>query len=198
MRKAYKIAGWSVAILVSFSAATIFCYNVNHAHRGSIDFPGTLVQNGMSTTTLMKLTSDRFEQNASIPSRYTCDGKDVHPPLSIQNVPKDAKTLALIVLDPDAPTGTWLHWTLWNIPASTTTIHEGEVPFGAIEGSTSFRKPGYGGPCPPSGTHRYFFKLYALDTSLSLGDRASLSELTEAMQGHILAETELVGLYGRL
>jgi Raf kinase inhibitor-like YbhB/YbcL family protein len=198
MGKAYRVALlWSALILVLFFAAMVLYYNVNLVHLDSVNLSVTSIQNTISTTTTMKLTSDTFEHNAPIPPRYTCDGENIHPPLSIRGVPQEAKTLVLIVDDPDAPMGTWLHWTLWNIPAATVTIHEGEVPSGAFEGITSFGKPGYGGPCPPSGTHRYFFKLYALDASLSLESGAPLSELIKAMQGHILAKTELIGLYRR-
>jgi hypothetical protein len=145
----------------------------------------------------MIITSPSFQHNDSIPPKYTCDGENVNPLLEIKNVPSGAKSLALIVDDPDAPMGTWVHWTIWNINPDTTQIPEGSVPTGVTEGQTSFGKPGYGGPCPPSGTHRYFFKLYALDMILALSPQADKAELLEAMEGHILDKAELIGLYSR-
>jgi len=145
----------------------------------------------------MRIESPAFAQNALIPKTYACDGDDVSPPLAVSGVPASAKTLALIVDDPDAPFGTWVHWTAWNIPVDTSVIAEGSVPRGAVEGSTSAGKPGYGGPCPPSGTHRYFFKLYALDTALSLPSSADAKALEAAMEGHVLDKAGLVGRYAR-
>lgn len=145
----------------------------------------------------MKLTSSTFAHNQSIPSQYTCDGANTNPPLTIFDVPTNAKSLVLIMDDPDAPAGTWVHWTIWNIDPNTKEIAENNVPQGAIQGKTSFGKPGYGGPCPPSGTHRYFFKLYALDTDLSLSPQSSVTDLEKEMSGHILDKTDLIGLYSR-
>lgn len=145
----------------------------------------------------MKLISSAFENNQSIPVEFTCDGANVNPPLSISGVPEGSKSLVLIVDDPDAPAGDWVHWTLWNIEPDTTEIKQGSLPEGTTEGITDFGKPGYGGPCPPSGTHRYQFKLYALDTILSLGKNASKSDIESAMQGHILDQALLIGLYKR-
>ena len=145
----------------------------------------------------MKLKSLTFQHNTLISSRYTCDGDNVSPPLKISGVPPAAKSLALIVDDPDAPRGTWVHWILWNISPATTEIAEYSVPDGAEEGVTSFGRPGYGGPCPPSGTHRYFFKLYALDVMLNLPAAATKEDVERAMREHILEKTELIGLYHR-
>lgn len=145
----------------------------------------------------MKITSSAFANNQMIPSKYTCDGGNVNPSLEISDVPKSAKSLALIMDDPDAPAGIWVHWTLWNIDPKTSEIAEHSVPPGAAQGVTSFGKPGYGGPCPPSGTHRYFFKLYALDLRLDLSEAASKAELEGAMREHILEQSELTGLYSR-
>lgn len=114
----------------------------------------------------MKITSQVFVNNSPIPSKYTCDGENVNPPLLIAEVPAEAVELVLIVDDPDAPAGTWVHWILWNLDPRTTEIAEGATPVGAIEGITTYSRPGYGGPCPPSGTHRYFFKLYALNQKI--------------------------------
>jgi len=143
----------------------------------------------------MKIESPVFKNNELIPTKYTCQGEDVNPPLKISAVPQSTKSLALIIDDPDAPVGTWVHWLLWNIPTATAEIKENEVPPEAVEGQTDFGQPGYGGPCPPSGTHRYFFKLYALDTELSLAAGASKKELEAALRGHILEQAELIGLY---
>jgi Raf kinase inhibitor-like YbhB/YbcL family protein len=147
--------------------------------------------------TTLKLSSTAFAHNAFIPSQYTCDGADVSPPLAIENVPIETKALALIVDDPDAPAGTWVHWVVWNISPSTREVKENSVPEDAFQGMTDFRKQKYGGPCPPSGVHRYFFKLYALDAMLSLGPQVDKAVLERAMKGHILAQTELIGLYKR-
>jgi Raf kinase inhibitor-like YbhB/YbcL family protein len=139
--------------------------------------------------------STAFEPNKLIPKKYTCDGNDINPPLSIENIPKEAKTLALIVDDPDAPSGTFDHWIVWNIPASTSHIGENSIP--GKEGINSARQPSYMGPCPPGGTHRYFFKIYALDVDLNLGINTRKKDVEKAMQSHILAKGELIGLYHR-
>ena len=143
----------------------------------------------------MKITSLSFQNNEALPVKYTCDGKGVNPPLSISDVPKDAKSLVLIFRDPDAPSGDFVHWTVWNINPGLTEIAENSVP--GVEGITSYGKSGYGLPCPPSGTHRYTFQLYALDTLLDISPRIDASQLEKAMQGHILDKAELVGMYSR-
>jgi hypothetical protein len=141
----------------------------------------------------LKITSV-FEHNGHIPVKYTCDGDDINPPLNIEGIPDGTQSLVLIMDDPDAPMGTWDHWIVWNIPASGK-IEENSAP--GIEGVNSWRKNNYGGPCPPSGTHRYFFKVYALDTKLNLPTSANKKDVEKAMQSHILAEGELIGLYSR-
>jgi Raf kinase inhibitor-like YbhB/YbcL family protein len=142
----------------------------------------------------LSVESPAFENNTLIPAKYTCDGDDVNPPLIIKGIPEEAKTLALIVDDPDAPAGTWAHWIVWNIPP-TGKIEENTVP--GTEGLNTDGKHSYGGPCPPYGTHRYFFKVYALDTKLSLSAYSKKADLEKTMESHILAEGELVGLYRR-
>jgi hypothetical protein len=148
----------------------------------------------------MKLTSSAFSEGAMIPAKYTCVGDDFSPPLTWSDVPAGAKTLALIADDPDAPVGTWVHWVAFNLPSTSDGLPEGikgekQLAAGGIQGTNSWRRTGYGGPCPPSGTHRYFFKLYALDTALSLGNNATAKDLQAAMKGHILAETQLMGRF---
>lgn len=145
----------------------------------------------------MKLSSPAFKHNQPIPSQYSCDGKNVNPPLIIEDVPSTAKSLALIMDDPDAPAGTWVHWVVWNINPGTREIRENEAPSGAEQGMSDFQKRNYGGPCPPYGTHRYFFKLYALDTPLHLDKDSTKKNLERAMKGHLIADSELMGLYKR-
>jgi len=145
----------------------------------------------------MTLKSPAFGPNEAIPRKYTGDGEDTSPPLSWSGAPAEAKQLALIVDDPDAPAKTWVHWVVWNIRAETKEIPAGSVPPGALQGRNDFGRPGWGGPCPPSGTHRYFFKLYALDALLPLPSGASKAQLEEAMKGHVLEKAELIGLYRR-
>jgi Raf kinase inhibitor-like YbhB/YbcL family protein len=149
----------------------------------------------------IELTSSVF-RNGRIPSHYTCDGDDVSPPLAWNNIPPGTKSLALIADDPDAPNKTWVHWVIFNIPPFVDGLpedvrHDGLLPNGACQGRNDFGRIGYGGPCPPSGTHRYFFKLFALDTLLDLEPGSSKDEVLEAMQGHILGQSELMGEYRR-
>jgi Raf kinase inhibitor-like YbhB/YbcL family protein len=145
----------------------------------------------------LKITSPAFQDNGYIPRQYTCDGNDVNPPLVIESVPAGTKSLAIIVDDPDAPAGTWVHWVLWNIDPNTQEIKENVVPTGAIPGRNDFGRHQYGGPCPPSGTHSYFFKVYALDTMLSISPNSTKADLEKAMKKHILAQGQVVGLYKR-
>ena len=142
----------------------------------------------------LKITSPAFKQNETVPVPYTCAGEDISPPLEISGIPPEAKTLALIVDDPDAPMGTWVHWVVYNIPP-LNVIAEQSVP--GRQALNSFGNLSYGGPCPPSGTHRYFFKLYALDTELVPSPKWTKADVLKAMKGHVLAEAELVGLFKR-
>jgi Raf kinase inhibitor-like YbhB/YbcL family protein len=143
-----------------------------------------------------KITSSAFQEGANIPSKFSCDGADSSPPLQISDVPSEAKTLALIVDDPDAPGGRFTHWSVWNISPQTSTIAEGSTPKG-MQGTNDFGKSGYGGPCPPSGTHRYYFKIFALDRELDLRSGAKRGQLDAAMKGHVIAQGELMGRYSR-
>ena len=145
----------------------------------------------------MQISSPAFQNNQNIPPKYTCDGDDINPPLTLAGIPSGTRSLALIVDDPDAPPGDWVHWLVWNIKTDTTSIAENSVPVGAVEGTTDFGRPDWGGPCPPSGIHHYQFKLYALDTELALPSSTKKAELEQAMQGHILDQTVLIGLYQR-
>jgi len=150
----------------------------------------------------IKITSSAFAEGGMIPSKYTCDGADVSPPLQWDAVPEGTKSIALISDDPDAPMGTWVHWVLFNLPAQTRELPENvppdeTLPNGAKQGITDFGRVGYGGPCPPSGTHRYFFKIYALDTELQIDTGAGKRGLLKAMEGHILGQGQLMGKYKR-
>lgn len=143
----------------------------------------------------MTLESSAFQNNSVLPSKYTCDGVGTNPPLLFKDVPKEAKSLALIVDDPDAPRGTWDHWVLWNIPPEVAQIAEGSTPMAAVVGKNSWPTNAYGAPCPPSGSHRYYFRLYALNSLINLPPDSNSKDLRSAIEGHILAETELMGTY---
>ena len=154
----------------------------------------------------LTLTASAFNHNGEIPSRYTCDGDDVSSALAWSGVPKEAKSLVLIVDDPDAPDPaapkmTWVHWVLYNIPTDAAGLPEAvaprDLPAGTKEGVNDWKRTGYGGPCPPIGRHRYFHKLYALDTALPDLNQPTKAQLEQAMQEHILAQAELVGTYQR-
>jgi Raf kinase inhibitor-like YbhB/YbcL family protein len=150
----------------------------------------------------MEIRSSAFKEGGFIPEKFTCDGTDVSPPLEWSQVPDGTKAFALICDDPDAPMGTWVHWVIFNIPGNTRELTEKIPPLevlenGARQGRNDFRKTGYGGPCPPRGTHRYYFKIYALDENLDVGAGISKKELIRAMEGHILAEGQLMGKYKR-
>lgn len=143
----------------------------------------------------MRVTSSAFGNNQMIPSQYTCDGENISPPLRFEEVPDTAVSLVLIVDDPDAPAKTWVHWVVFDIDPEVPLVDEGSVPEDGVEGMTDFGTSGWGGPCPPSGTHRYFFKLYALDVKLELDESVTKHDVEDAMEGHVIEETELVGLY---
>jgi Raf kinase inhibitor-like YbhB/YbcL family protein len=148
------------------------------------------------------LSSPAFTEGDPIPEKYSCDGEDISPPLQWTDPPKDTLSFALIADDPDAPVGTWVHWVLYNLPADTRSVPEAfpsdaELPDGTKSGENSWQRLGYGGPCPPSGTHRYFFTLFALDTILEMTSGATKDQLLQAMEEHILAEIDLMGTYTR-
>lgn len=157
----------------------------------------------VNTMETITISTGAFRAGDNIPAKYTCDGSDVSPSLSWKGVPAGAKSIALIMDDPDAPGRTFVHWVFFNIPANTQNLPEGvpgdrTLSDGSRQGMTDFRRPGYGGPCPPPGKpHRYYFKIYALDTMLDLDPGATKSDLERAMKGHIIAKGELMGKYGR-
>ncbi|ADP77054.1 phospholipid-binding protein, PBP family [Methanothermus fervidus DSM 2088] len=150
----------------------------------------------------MKIFSKAFKNGEKIPKKYTCDGQDISPPIKWEDIPENTKTLVLICEDPDAPGKTWVHWVLFNIPPEIEELPEGvenkeKLENGAIHGVNDWGRLGYGGPCPPSGTHRYYFRLYALDTELKLEPGAKKEEVVEAMKDHIIDQAELMGTYSR-
>lgn len=149
-----------------------------------------------------ELKSTAFAQGEAIPRLYTCDGQDISTPLAWSDPPPDTQSFAIICDDPDAPVGNWIHWVLYNLPGNTRSLAENippdaELPDGSRHGTNSWGRLGYGGPSPPGGTHRYFFKLFALDTVLELLSGAAKEQLLDAMEGHVLAEAELMGVYSR-
>jgi hypothetical protein len=146
---------------------------------------------------IFSLTSPDFSEGASIPSRFTCQGDDTIPTLLISGIPAEAKSLALICEDPDAPSGTFTHWLIWNIPPGTKKLDAGALPTGATQGTNQFGNVGYNGPCPPSGTHRYYFRLSALDTPLNLPSGSAREDLDAALKGHVLATATLMGRYSK-
>ena len=149
----------------------------------------------MNAASSISVTAPAFQAGADIPAKFTCNGANVNPELKISGVPNEATSLVLIVDDPDAPHGLFTHWIVWNIDLKMTDVAENSAPAGGIQGTNDFGKRNYGGPCPPSGTHRYFFKIYALDTKLDLKPSARRAELDAAMRGHTLAQGELMARY---
>jgi Raf kinase inhibitor-like YbhB/YbcL family protein len=176
-----------------FTLGVLFTLSIHIHDPSSL---GTAAERATSGGSL-KLSSPAFPEGAMIPSKYTCDGSDVNPPLQIGGVPAGAKSLALIVDDPDAPRGTWTHWVVWNIEPKIAQIKENDLPSGAVQGSSDFGRTRYGGPCPPSGTHRYFFRIYAVDTTFQLPKGAKRDLLEKEIQGHILDQATLMGKYAR-
>ena len=159
---------------------------------GFVIFVGIFDMNAASS---ISITSSSFQAGGDIPAKFTCDGTNVSPALQIGGVPNEAKSLVLIVDDPDAPRGLFTHWIVWNIDPKTTRMAENSAPTAGVQGTNDFGKRNYGGPCPPSGTHRYFFKIVALDIKLELKPSARRAELDAAMRGHVLAQGELMGRY---
>lgn len=152
---------------------------------------------GSESSGTIQVSSSAFAEGESIPAKYTCDGDDISPPLMWSGVPESAHSAVLIMDDPDAPVGTWVHWVLYDLPADVNGLHEGDRDIG-VDGVNSWNNLGYGGPCPPPGDpHRYYFKLYILDTELYLQTGATKAEIEKVMQDHIMAEGQMMGKYGR-
>jgi len=159
-------------------------------------FSYAMGQSGMKIEGL-KISSPAFENSGEIPKKYTCDGANVNPPLRIESVPSNSKSLALVFDDIDAPRGSYVHWILWNIDPNVKEIKENSVPEGAVQGLNDFKKRNYGGPCPPRRAHKYVFKIYALDTLLNLNFNLTKKDLEKAMEGHIISRSQLTGLFKR-
>jgi Raf kinase inhibitor-like YbhB/YbcL family protein len=192
--KRYLIVAWSAAVL----AVSAACGDGGQPADQGLSASPEKGEQAMP----FELTSTAFAAGESIPRKYTCDGQDISPPLQWKDPPEGTQSFALIVDDPDAPRGTWVHWVLYNLPPSARALPEAlssdaDLPDGSRNGQNSWQRLGYGGPCPPSGTHRYFFKLHALDAQLNLAAGGSKEELLRRMEGHILATAETMGVYAR-
>jgi len=186
MKKIFKIFIITCVLILLIGLIMLVFNKTNRNMKSELNIPQNI-----------KIESQVFENNSYIPQKYTCDGENINPPLKISDIPKETQSLILIVDDPDAPMKTFLHWLVWNINPNTSLIEENALPNGAIEGKNDFGEKKYKGPCPPFGTHRYFFKIYALDTKLDLEENANINEVKKAMERHILDKAELIGLYKR-
>jgi len=181
------------------SSALMMMFAVACAKQPTATTPNPGTQTTQTATTT-KLASSAFTEGEAIPRQYTCAGINISPPLEWTGIPKSAKTIAIIADDPDASAGTWVHWVIYNLPADTIGMIENlppteEIKGGGLQGKNDFEKIGYGGPCPPSGTHRYFFKIYALDSELPLKSGATKADVEKAMSGRVLAQAQLMGTY---
>lgn len=177
---------WTALIMILLSLLGLACRPTSSDAVQGSESPGTI-----------PVSSSAFAEGELIPAKYTCDGEDISPPLMWSGVPENAHSAVLIMDDPDAPVGTWVHWVLYDLPADIDRLDEGDRETG-VDGVNSWNNTGYGGPCPPAGDpHRYYFKLYILDTELYLQTGATKAEIEKAMQGHILVEGQLMGKYGR-
>ena len=183
-----------LAFLLAGMLVTSGCVQNEDQRPASKELPGAGKGNESMNIQSIKVFSSTFGSNSTIPKKYTCGGANVNPPLEFQGIPEEAESLVLIMDDPDAPMKTFTHWIVWNI-GPVAKIDEDSIP--GIEGINDLRKIGYGGPCPPSGTHRYFFRIYALDKHLELKEGASRKELENEMIGHIIAEGELMGKFSK-
>jgi Raf kinase inhibitor-like YbhB/YbcL family protein len=196
MKKRYYVS--TAFIVLALGTIAIISYLMIPIFTGQSDFNGNSelpMDSERDFRGPMLVQSSAFKEGERISATYTCKGENINPPISIEGVPQGAKSLAFIVDDPDAPRGLFTHWTVWNIRPDVTEIPENSVPDGAVQGITTFGRAGYGGPCPPTGTHRYFFTAYALDISLDLSSDASRSNLESKMQGHILDQGRLMGMF---
>jgi Raf kinase inhibitor-like YbhB/YbcL family protein len=193
----------NLRVTVSACALVLACQTKQATEAGSAS-PSTTAPEIREGEKSVRVVSSAFEHEQGIPAKHTCEGDDVSPPLSWSEIPAEAKSLALIVDDPDAPDPAapemvWVHWVLYDIPPSATELQEGvtveQLPAGARQGTNDWKRTGYGGPCPPIGRHRYFHKLYALDTEVGDLGEPTKAELEDAMKGHVIAWGELVGTY---
>jgi Raf kinase inhibitor-like YbhB/YbcL family protein len=185
-----------ISIVILLSLALSSCTSQTPSAGSSVPSPMP------PSSTSLQVASASFKEGQLIPRQYTCDGVNISPPLEWSGVPKSAKTIALVADDPDAPGGTWVHWVFYNLPAANIGLVENlpadeSLKAGGFQGKNDFGKIGYGGPCPPSGTHHYYFKVYAVDSKLSLKAGATKAELLKAMEGHIVGQGQLVGTYAR-
>jgi Raf kinase inhibitor-like YbhB/YbcL family protein len=187
-----KKQGYSIVLIIILLIVLFFVYQKSFIVQEHLLNKEQIIV----SESLMEVKS-AFNNSERIPVEFTCEGDNVSPPLFISGIPNSAKSLAIIADDPDSPSGTWVHWVIFNIipRGDSMQIKEDESP--GTEGVTSFKKIGYGGPCPPSGSHRYFFKVYALNEILNRKEGATKQQLEEAMQGHIIEKAELIGLYSR-
>ena len=184
MRKITRGLGWLVSLGILLLLVGCLGQTTTQSEEGGVDMS-------------IQITSIAFSEAGKIPSLYTCDDQNVSPPLAWTGVPSNTISLALVMDDPDAPSGTWVHWVLYNLPPDITSLEQGKNG-GGTEGKNDFNRTGYGGPCPPRGSnHRYYIKLYALDSRLDLKPGASKAQLESAMRGHILAQGQLMGRYSR-
>ena len=183
--------------IMALSVAFLYFGSYNKDNKKVMPILQSKTEKVDETKFTMKITSAAFNHNEKIPNKYTCDGENINPPLQFLDIPNNTKSLVFIVDDPDAPAKTWVHWVVYNINPNVTEVEEGNIPEGGAEGMTDFGSPGYGGPCPPSGIHRYFFKLYALDSVLDLPQNATKQVVEEKMDSHIIDKVELIGLYSR-
>lgn len=185
----WLIIGGSIVVVAVF--VLIGWFRTNHVLRPSLPTPTPVTQ----AEEAFALRSSAFNTGDIIPTKYTCDGQDSRPPLSIRGVPEGTQSLAIIMYDPDAPGGTFVHWLAWNIPPEIREIPEGVLPVDIIEGTTSLRSVGYQGPCPPSGTHRYIWRLYALRKILTLESNTTREQLETAINTYVITQTELMARY---
>jgi Raf kinase inhibitor-like YbhB/YbcL family protein len=192
MKKATVI----IIVIIILALAALIVYRNSGGRTTTFNAPSS-ANTQINTTTPMTISSSAFLDSQAIPKQYTCDGDGINPPLQFNDVPGEAKSLALLVEDPDAPTGTWIHWLMWNIPPAVTEIAQNSVPQGAVQGQGSSGQNVFGAPCPPSGIHHYIFTVYVLDSKLTLPSYSTAENLQSAMQGHIITQAQIIGLYGR-
>lgn len=188
-----KWLGFGGALIVVAVFVVIGWLRTNSLPQQPIPTPTPVSQGEVA----LSLKSNAFDAGGAIPNKYTCDGGDGRPPLTIQGIPEGTQSLAIIMYDPDAPGGMFVHWIAWNVPPETRELPEGTLPEAIKEGTTSFRSVGYQGPCPPNGTHRYIWRLYALRTVLSLENKTTREDLETAMNTFVITQTELMGRYTR-